>query len=222
MSVTYKGKVYKRIMPVRRRRKPLTVKKVKEIINDEAESGYKDTNSTINTAVVNDSKTEAISLIAVGNDIVSRKGSRIELNSIQLKGYVDGNQNAERDTIVRILIWSADDCKGEVPDFAPTDVLVADSVERMRDVNHMSAYKVYFDKMFTLPMRTIETSHVIPTQVVTWYRLFKTPIKIRYTADTAVIGSCSENAFFITLMTNQALAQAPSFTYSTRLRFKDV
>lgn len=208
----------------------MTVSKVKEIINSQSENKYHDENSTIATAEVNDSQTEFISGVAIGDDIVSREGSRIELKSIFFRGYVDGNQTMNRDHIVRILIWSAKDCQGAVPDFAPTDVLVADAVERHRDVNHLSEYQVWYDKSIVLPMRqprlnsslAREANLIIPTRYLKWYHSFKKPIKIRYTGDTALIASASCNAFFITIMTNAVDGEEPSFTYSVRLRFKDL
>lgn len=181
---------------------------VKYYLNPE----YKFLDNNANTTITNTGTIlSSQSLIAQGDDATSRDGNSIKVTSWLFRATMDinGTNNAR----VRIVAFIDASSNGVVP--LISDVFQSTLgnliISPMNRVNG-KRFKVLFDRSFILdnddPKKTCEVFK-------------KMQHHIHYLDATASTSSLGQGPIYIALISDQPLANAPSFSMTSRMRFLD-
>lgn len=161
--------------------------------------------------------------VATGTDYNNRKGRRINVVSIQLRGYMSypGAASNETDsTMCRIMIIEDSQTNGAAPTMA--NILQAVTPTSFMNLDNRERFKVHYDRMFTVtPFNTNTTASdglTNNTPTINFYKKCNIPVVFEGTA--ATVGSVSSGALWLVTLGSQATT-ALRFTASVRVRFVD-
>lgn len=208
--------VRKRIMT-----RPVTIRDVKNLIKNAGESKYHDVNvNGSTTPILSTGQVVHLTHIGQGDTVYLRDSNRISVQSLQMKLHLRGDDTAPHDTVARIIIFTTKDCDGRLP-LIGNELLEADLVYRLRDVQHMPDFNVLLDKTLVLPQRNSPDENIVPIKVFEWYKKWETPLKVWYNGTAGDITESTCNHLFMACIVNQATGDQPLWYYSIRIRFKD-
>lgn len=204
------------------RRKPITSSLIKRIMLEQAESKYHDINLNGGTTpVLSTGQVVHLTHIGEGAGPTERLGNRIEVASLQIKMIIRGDNTAPHDSVARVILFSAKDVNGALPTIA-NQLLEADLVYRLRDVQHYPDFNVFLDKTFILPQRESIANTVVPQRSFEYYKKWKNGHKVSYNGDAGDITESQTGHLFMALVVDNAAGDQPIWYYSIRVRFKDL
>lgn len=161
--------------------------------------------------------------VATGTDFTNRIGRRINVTSIQLRGWFgDGGSavNEVDSSPLRVLILEDLQTNGVIATIA--DIFTAAEANSFLNLNNRERFKVHYDFAFTIPPFNSNTTAsdglFCPVPIVNFYKKCNIPVTFEGTA--ATIGSVSSGAIYLVTLGSQA-ATSLVFNATARIRFVD-
>lgn len=205
------GKFYRSRRKRTRRPRNLT-KQIKQVIFKIADKKHVDTDAT-STPEAGVNSFINLTDVAGGTTDESRIGNSTQTLAVQLKGEIYGSVSAG--TVCRMIIFRAlNDLHGASPTI--TELLDTDAVHSLRNQDHMSAFKVYYDKRFSIQSSTTGNN----VRIIDYYKRFKTPVVAEY--DGAAAADATRGHIYLLLMCNQSGGAKATWVTHSRVTYTDV
>lgn len=211
---------------MRRRLSPKSLtKKIKRVINNQAETKFIYNNEP-GTAVSNAANLhECLTLCAEGDDYNNRTGNKIGIKKLEiafLATIPTGQTNA---VPLRVMVYRAKGDEfgalpnvGEVLDNSEAvAVTTANALQPWAAPGHKHEYTKLYDRTVMLGPNPIDRGHVLR-----FSKVFKSPLPVQYDLASAAIGAITSGHLFVLAMTTEAAgANAPVLHYMSRVSIVD-
>ncbi len=195
--------------------------RVRNVIKNRSEKKYHDLTINTSTPVAGTSSIIHLTDIDEGTDNLTRESDTIYINSIQITGSVIGDANVASDTWVRIILFRANDnVQGAFPII--TDILMADSIDGLNQIDNRGDFTTYWNKNFLLPMRDAEASAVRPLHIMKYFKKFKKGKRVHYDGTGAGIADAEKGHWFLILMNSKASTFQPEYNLNLRVKFTEM
>jgi len=192
--------------------------RVKQIINRGKELKFANTAFGTSAPVSGTGLVTFLTGIAEGDDELTRDGQLCQVVSIKIQLQIQGDTDAVAGTLTRLILFRAQkNVEGVIPTIG--ELLTADSVLAHANVNNRQDFRIYWDKMVTFQGPKLAGN--LPLVHLSYYKKFKTPLKLSYDGGTTGIGDAERGHWFLAILTNRAAAQQPTTTAEIRIRFSD-
>lgn len=157
--------------------------------------------------------------IAQGTDFNQRLGRRINVKSVQIKGYWS-QPNVGAASVNRIMLFSDSDLQdsGTLP--VPTDVLetVATAIApvslRENDTQYMKRFKIYWDNI-CVTVKGQENEY----NIFNYYKEFEKGHHIQFSGTGA--SDSAQGTLMLCVASNLVTTNLPNITYMVRIRYYD-
>ncbi len=202
----------------RKRRKGFN-RKVKDIINKQAETKFIDGNINLNSPVTGTGVVIQITNVGLGDTEILRDGDKINIRSIQFRGSVTTDSAPSTDTGFRIsLVRALDDIKGVLPTIA--EIFSENTIHALKQRESRNRFKIYADIRGLVKYQALNT---IPSKaLIDYYKMFKSDMHCWYDGAVPDITDAQSGHWFIVLQTDMGSTLQPTFFLNLRVTFKDV
>ncbi len=179
-------------------------------------------------AAVEDATADTISAVAQGDGESDRDGRVYEIHSLHIRGIIssdlsEGAASPINDSFVRIAVVLDTQTNGaQLTATAVHETGGTPDYLSFRNLQNTGRFKILYDKSFVIKPQSMNEGAVNSFAGNSAFRqfiinkTFKTPIKVRCTGTTAVVGSIADNSLHVIAISD---VTTNNITYKSRIRF---